>query len=223
MPATMTLHDLFLDELRDIYNAERQITKALPKMIKATSHDELRSALENHLEETEGQIERLDEIFSTLGEKARGKTCDGMAGIIEEGKKVLEQKADDETKDAAVVAAAQRVEHYEIAAYGTLVAWANAMGHDDVASLLEASLEEEKAADEKLTQVAESGLNEQAARLAHPDGEDEDEESDDEEIAEEPAPAVVGGRRSQAARMPASRSGGAGRSNGGSAKTAKRR
>lgn len=173
MPATMTLHDLFLDELRDVYNAERQITKALPKMIKAVSHGALRTALEDHLQETHGQIERLDEIFSSLGERARGTMCDGMAGIIEEGRKVLDKKVETQAMDAAVIASAQRVEHYEIAAYGTLVAWANAMGHDDAAALLEASLDEEKAADEKLTQVAESGLNDQAARLAHPEHDDE--------------------------------------------------
>lgn len=211
MPATMTLHDLFLDELRDVYNAERQVTKALPKMIKAVSHGALRSALENHLEETQGQIERLDEIFSSLGERARGTMCDGMAGILEEGRKVLAHKAEDTTMDAAVVAAAQRVEHYEIAAYGTLVAWANAMGHDEVAALLETSLDEEKAADEKLTQVAESGLNDHAARLAHP-------EEDDGEEADEMAAPMAGARKRQSGaggRGGAARSAGAARNSGG--------
>lgn len=211
MPATMTLHDLFLDELRDVYHAERQITKALPKMIKAVSHGALRTALENHLEETHGQIERLDEIFSALGERARGTTCDGMAGIIEEGRKVLEQKAETQTKDAAVVAAAQRVEHYEIAAYGTLLAWANALGHEDVAALLAASLDEEKAADETLTQVAESGLNDQAARLAHPDGADDDEEMSDDEAA---APVAAGARKTGGARGGAREAGGTGAARG---------
>ncbi len=119
-----TLHDAFIDELRDAYDAEKQVTKALPKMMKAASSPELRAAFEAHLEETRGQIRRLEEVFASLDEKVRGKHCDGVAGIIEEGKSVMEEDFDDATMDACLIAAAQRVEHYEMAAYGTLVAWA---------------------------------------------------------------------------------------------------
>lgn len=163
-----TLHDAFIDELRDVYDAEKQITRALPRMAKAASSDALRGAFETHLEETQQQIERLEQVFELLEEKARGKHCDGMAGIIEEGRTVLGEEFDDATMDAALIAAAQRVEHYEMATYGTLATWARAMGHDDAAELLEGILDEEKAADEKLTQLAESGINEAAAEMAHP-------------------------------------------------------
>ena len=166
-----TLHDAFIDELRDAYDAEKQVLKALPKMARAASSPELRSAFENHLEETRGQVARLEQVFGSLDEKVRGKHCDGVAGIIEEGKKVMEEDFDDTTMDACLIAAAQRVEHYEMAAYGTLVAWAEAMGHNDAAALLRETLDEEKAADEKLTEVAESGVNQEAADAAH--GEDE--------------------------------------------------
>jgi ferritin-like metal-binding protein YciE len=169
MAKSGTLHDAFLDELRDTYDAERQITKALPKMIKAATSDELRTAFESHLEETRGQVERLEQIFELLDEKVRGKHCDGMAGIIEEGKNVMGEEFDETTMDACLIASAQRVEHYEMAAYGTLVAWARDMGHNDAAELLEQTLEEEKAADEKLTAIAEGGINQEAARAAHPE------------------------------------------------------
>ena len=167
-----TLHDAFIDELRDTYDAEKQITKALPKMVKAASSPELRAAFEAHLEETRGQIARLEEVFGTLDEKVRGKHCDGMAGIIEEGKSVMEEDFDDTTMDACLIAAAQRVEHYEMAAYGTLVAWARAMGHTEAADLLQETLDEEKAADEKLSSLAEGGINQEAADAAHPDEEE---------------------------------------------------
>jgi ferritin-like metal-binding protein YciE len=170
-----TLHDAFIDELRDAYDAEKQITKALPKMAKAASSPALRSAFESHLEETRGQITRLEEVFASLDEKVRGKHCDGMAGIIEEGKSAMEEDFDDATMDACLIASAQRVEHYEMAAYGTLVAWARAMGHTEAAELLEETLDEEKAADEKLTSIAEDGVNQEAADAAHPDEEDEEE------------------------------------------------
>lgn len=171
-----TLHDAFLDELRDTYDAEKQITKALPKMIKAATSPELRASFEVHLEETRGQIMRLEEVFANLGEKVRGKHCDGVAGIIEEGKSVMEEDFDEPTLDACLIASAQRVEHYEMAAYGTLVAWARAMGHTEAAELLEQTLDEEKATDEKLTALAESGINQEAADAAHPsEGADEDE------------------------------------------------
>ena len=165
----MTLHDAFLDELRDAYDAEKQIIKALPKMVKAATSDELRSAFEAHLEETRGQVETLESVFASLDEKVRGKHCDGMAGILEEGKSTMKEDFDDSAMDAALVASAQRVEHYEMAMYGTLVAWARTMGHDEAADLLQEILDEEKAADEKLTDIAEGGINDAAAAAAHPE------------------------------------------------------
>jgi ferritin-like metal-binding protein YciE len=163
-----TLHDAFMDELRDTYDAEKQLTKALPKLAKAATSRELRTAFETHLEETRGQVDRLEQVFATLDEKVRGKHCDGIAGIIEEGKSIMEEDFDDSTMDACLIAAGQRAEHYEMAAYGTLVAWAKAMGHTDAADLLQQILDEEKAADEKLSELAESGINQEAAGSAHP-------------------------------------------------------
>ena len=162
MAQTRTLHDVFLDEMRDMYNAEQQITKALPKMIKAAGSGELRRAFEFHLGETENQIDRLERAFSLLKQKPRGKKCDGMQGILEEGRKVMEEAPDGPVLDAALIAGAQRVEHYETAAYGTLVAWAQAMGYVDVARLLQESLEEEKNADKTLSSLAEGGINQLA-------------------------------------------------------------
>jgi len=188
---TQTLHDAFLDELRDAYDAEKQLIKALPRLAKAAESDDLREAFESHLEETQGHTQRLERVFTSLGEKARGKHCDGMAGIIEEGKSVLEEDFEGTTLDACLIAAAQRAEHYEMAAYGTLVAWARAMGHEEAVGLLEEILEEEKAADEKLTSLAESGINTEAASQAHP-------ESDEE--AEEPELVGAGARGSRASR-----------------------
>lgn len=164
-----TLHDAFIEELRDVYDAEKQLIKALPKMARSATSEELRGLLETHLEETRGQVERLDEVFASIEQKPRGKHCEGIAGIIEEGKSILEEDFDGPTLDASIIAAGQRAEHYEIAAYGTLVAWARAMGHSDAAELLEQTLEEEKSADEKLSALAEGGLNQEAAQLAHPE------------------------------------------------------
>jgi ferritin-like metal-binding protein YciE len=178
MAETGTLHDAFLDELRDAYDAEKQLTKALPKMAKAATSPDLRAAFESHLEETRGHVERLEQVFESLEEKVRGKHCDGIAGIIEEGKSVMEEDFDDETMDACLIAAGQRAEHYEMAAYGTLIAWAKGMGHSEAVRLLEQTLNEEKAADKKLTSLAESGINQEAADKAHPD-EDQDEEDED--------------------------------------------
>ena len=169
-----TLHDAFIDELRDTYDAERQLTKALPKLAKAATSPKLRDAFETHLEETQGQIERLEQVFESLDEKARGKHCDGIEGIIEEGKSIMEEDFDDTTMDACLIAAGQRAEHYEMAAYGTLVAWARAMGHTEAANLLQQTLDEEKAADKKLSGLAEGGINQTAADAAH-DDEDENE------------------------------------------------
>ena len=168
-----TLHDAFIDELRDTYDAERQLTKALAKLAKAASAPQLREAFESHLEETRGQIERLEQVFDGLDETVRGKHCDGIAGIIEEGKSIMEEDFDDATMDACLIAAGQRAEHYEMAAYGTLVAWAKAMGHTEAADLLQQSLDEEKAADEKLSGLAEGGINEEAAESSDMDTEDD--------------------------------------------------
>lgn len=164
-----TLHDAFLDELRDTYDAERQLTKALPKLAKAATSPQLRQAFESHLEETRGQVKRLEQVFESLGEKVRGKHCDGIAGIIEEGKSVMEEDFDDTTMDACLIASGQRAEHYEMAAYGTLVAWAKVMGHTAAASLLQQTLDQEKAADQKLSGLAEGGINQGAADAAHAD------------------------------------------------------
>jgi ferritin-like metal-binding protein YciE len=168
-----TLHDAFIDELRDAYDAEKQLTKALAKLAKAASNTQLRDAFEMHREETQGHVERLEQVFESLDEKVRGKHCDGIAGIIEEGKSVMEEDFDETTMDACLIASGQRAEHYEMAAYGTLVAWAQAMGHTDAARLLQQTLDEEKAADKKLSGLAEGGINRSAADAAHPDEDEE--------------------------------------------------
>ena len=170
-----TLHDAFLDELRDAYDAEKQLTKALPKLAKAAVSPDLRAAFETHLEETRGHVERLEQVFEGLEEKVRGKHCDGIAGIIEEGKSIMDEEFDDATMDACLIAAGQRAEHYEMAAYGTLVAWAQSMGHTEAADLLQEILDEEKAADKKLSALAEGGINQEAADAAHPEEEEEEE------------------------------------------------
>ncbi|HEY7448256.1 MAG TPA: ferritin-like domain-containing protein [Vicinamibacterales bacterium] len=174
MADTETLHEAFIDELRDLYDAEKQLTKALPKMAKAASASNLRGAFEAHLRETEGHIARLEEVFASIDEKVKGKHCDGIAGIIEEGKSIMEEDFDDTTMDACLIAAGQRAEHYEMAAYGTMVAWARAMGHTEAAELLEQTLQEEKAADKKLSALAEGGINQKAADVAHPDDEEDE-------------------------------------------------
>ncbi len=163
-----TLHDAFLDELRDLYDAEKQLTKALPKLAKTATSPQLREAFESHLEETRGHVDRLEQVFEDLDEKARGKHCEGIAGIIEEGKSILEEDFDDLTMDACLIAAGQRAEHYEIGAYGTMIAWAEAMGHKEAVALLQQNLDEEKAADKKLSALAEGGINREAAMAAHP-------------------------------------------------------
>ncbi len=169
MAENKTLHDAFLDELRDAYDAEKQLTKALPKLAKAASDPKLRQAFETHLRETEGHVQRLERVFESLDEKAKGKHCDGIAGIIEEGKSTMGEDFEGTTMDACLIAAGQRAEHYEMAAYGTLVAWAQAMGHTQAEKLLQQTLDEEKAADKKLSGLAESGINQSAARDAHPE------------------------------------------------------
>ena len=149
-----TLHDLYVHELKDIYSAESQLVKALPKMAKAASSEELRAGFEEHLEQTRGQVERLDKIFEQLEVSPRGKKCVAMEGLIEEGKELLEEDADPDVKDAALIAAAQKVEHYEIAAYGTVRTYAELLGFQDAADLLQQTLDEESATDAKLSELA---------------------------------------------------------------------
>ena len=168
-----TLKKLYVEELRDVYNAEQQLVKALPKMAKAASSDELREALELHLDETKGHVERLDQIFEGLDESAKGKTCKAMKGLIEEGSEILEEKGEDSVLDAGIIAAAQKVEHYEIATYGTLRTWADLLNQDEAAGLLQETLDEEGEADKKLNELAEEIVNPEALL----EGEEEEEEA----------------------------------------------
>ena len=158
-----SLETLFVEELRDLYSAENQLVKALPKMAKRASSEELKEAFEEHLELTREHVERLDEIFENLGKPAKGKTCKAMKGLIEEGSEVLEEHGEASVIDAALIAAAQKVEHYEIAAYGTVRTWAEMLDQDDAVDLLQQTLDEESEADEKLTEIAESTINATAA------------------------------------------------------------
>jgi ferritin-like metal-binding protein YciE len=158
-----SLEKLFLEELKDIYNAEKQILRALPRMAKTAESEELERAFTNHLRETEGQVDRLERIFKELGQTPRGKKCKGMEGLLEEGKEVLEEDGEPAVIDAALIAAAQRVEHYEIAAYGCLRTYAGLLGYSQAQRLLQQTLQEEEAADKKLTQLGESGINQAAA------------------------------------------------------------
>jgi ferritin-like metal-binding protein YciE len=167
-----TLAILFESELRDVYDAEKQVLKALPKIIKAVTNDDLRKALSAHLEETNGHVSRLEQAFESLDLKPKGKHCAGMAGILEEGSELLEEDGDDAVLDAAFIAGCQRVEHYEIVAYGCLMAWAKRLGYQQALSLLKANEQEEKAADAKLSKLAESTVNPQA--LAAGTGSDEE-------------------------------------------------
>ena len=163
MASEKTLDDLFLDTLKDIYYAEKQIVKALPKMARAAQSDQLRAGFEQHLDESEVHIERLEQIFEMLGKPARGKTCDAILGIIEEGKSIMDEFKGTVALDAGLVSAAQAVEHYEIARYGTLRTWARQLGMADAARLLETTLKEEEATDRKLTEVGVSEANRKAA------------------------------------------------------------
>jgi ferritin-like metal-binding protein YciE len=158
-----TLEDLLFHELKDLYSAEKQLTKALPKMAKAATNEDLKEALESHLEETEQQIARLEQIFEKLELPTRGPKCKAMEGLVEEGKEALEEDMEDQVRDAAIIAAAQRVEHYEMAGYGCARTFAQQSGHQDIVELLQQTLDEEKAADEKLTQIAMEHINEEAA------------------------------------------------------------
>jgi len=160
--ADTTLATLLLEELRDIYHAEKQLVRALPKLAKAATSPDLREALESHLAETEEQVSRLERAFEMLDETPKTKVCEGMLGIVEEGSELIKDNDKGAALDAGIIAAAQRSEHYEMATYGSIMAWAKALGHNDIAELLSSTLEEEKAADEKLSELAEAGLNEAA-------------------------------------------------------------
>jgi ferritin-like metal-binding protein YciE len=163
MPATKSLEDLFVNLLKDIYYAEKQILKALPKMAKKADSDELRQAFEHHLEETKGQVERLEQVFALCELRPTAKTCTAIKGILEEGEEDMKEAKDPDVLDAGMIADAQAVEHYEIARYGTMIAWAKQLGMDDAASLLEQTLEQEYNADRTLTDIAEGSLNREAA------------------------------------------------------------
>jgi len=167
------LRETFLNQLMDIYDAEKQLVKALPKVAKAAEHEELKEAFESHLAETEGHVERLEQVFEAIGESVRGKKCQAMAGLLEEGQEVIKE----DEGDAALICAAQKIEHYEIAGYGCLHTWARLLGEDDAADLLEETLEEERSADEKLTELAESIINVE-------ESEGEEQSSDDDEVQE---------------------------------------
>lgn len=168
-----SLRELYIDELRDLYNAETQLTKALPKMAKASSNAELRQAFEEHLRQTSEHVSRLEQIFEMLEEKASGKKCLGMEGLVKEGAETMQEDYEDPVMDSAIIGAAQRVEHYEIAGYGTAKEFAQLLGEDEHVSLLEQTLDEEKQTDEKLTQLAEE-INQQAQEA----GEGEEEENE---------------------------------------------
>jgi ferritin-like metal-binding protein YciE len=166
-----SLKDLYIDELKDLYNAENQLLKALPKMAKKATAPQLKKAFTDHLEQTKGHVTRLEGIFSALGEKPTGKTCKAMKGLVEEGKEVIEEDGDDSVLDAALIGAAQRVEHYEMAGYGVVRTFANLLGESSAAKTLQKTLDEEGAADKKLTALAEQVINVDAnAAEAKPKG-----------------------------------------------------
>jgi ferritin-like metal-binding protein YciE len=179
------LKELYIDELRDLFDAENKLVKALPKLAKAASSDKLRTGFEEHLEQTRGHVERLEEIFEGLDEKPTGKKCAGMAGLVKEGEEIMDEDFSAGVMDAALISAAQRVEHYEIAAYGCVSAWAQLLGESEANALLEKTLEEEKETDQKLTQLAE-----EITVKAKGSGEEEEEESDE----------TIPGRKAKSAR-----------------------
>ncbi len=162
-----SLADAFVDELRDVYSAEKQLLKALPKMAKKATHPQLKQAFENHLTETEGQVERVEKVFESLELKPRAKTCEAMQGLLEEGKSIMEEDAEPEVLDAMLIAAAQKVEHYEMATYGTLCAWAKALGYDEALALLKETMNQEVKADSLLSELADGSINAKAAEMAN--------------------------------------------------------
>ena len=166
-----SMNDLFLSFLQDVYHAEKQGVRAIPKLVKAAESQELKDALQQHREQSQQQIERLEQVFEQIGKRARGKTCEAMQGLIEEGAETIEQGEKGPVLDAALIACEQGIEHYEIARYGTMVVWAKLLGHNEAADLLQQSLDEEKEADRLLNELAERGLNQKAAES---DAEDEE-------------------------------------------------
>ena len=213
------LREALVDEIKDLYSAEKQLIKALPKLAKGATNEELREAFESHLEETINQVTRLERVFEMLDEKPRAKHCAGMAGIIEESNEALQEDMEDSVMDAVIIKGAQSAEHYEIGSYGTAIAWAEALGLSEVAEVLQETLAEEKAADQKLTALAESGINEAATA-----GESEDDDMDEDDDEEEESTSRSAGKsESQPAGASAKsvNGGGASRSaSGGAAKTA---
>lgn len=188
------LREALVEEVKDLYNAEKQLTKALPKLAKNATNPKLREALTSHLRETENQLGRLEQVFRLLDEKPKGKLCEGIQGIIEEGNAMLEEVEEGPVMDASIIAAGQKSEHYEMASYGTCVAWAEALGLGDVARLLQQTLAEEKAADQKLSAIAQAGVNEAASA-----GVEDDEADDDEPSASRSASAARLGASSRSA------------------------
>ncbi|MDB5022618.1 MAG: hypothetical protein JWP78_373 [Mucilaginibacter sp.] len=163
--ADSALNELFIEELKDIYWVEKHLTTALPKMAKATTTDELRTAIENHLSETENHVRRLEHVFDIIGERAVTKKCEAMVGLIKEGEEiVLETEKGSNTRDAGIISAGQKIEHYEIATYGTLKTMASVLGYNEAAEILNVTLQEERKADDMLTQIAENGINQAAKR-----------------------------------------------------------
>jgi ferritin-like metal-binding protein YciE len=211
--AAENLHELFVDELKDIYDAEKQLTKALPKMAKAAESEELRAAFEEHLEITRMQVNRLEEVFKSLGMAARGKTCEGMKGLIEEGQEKMQELEQGATLDAALIASAQKVEHYEIASYGTLATFAEIMGHQDAKDLLGQTLDEEKEADERLTQVA-GQINFEAESEGEGEEGQEGEEAQEGSMASANSRSARGGSSGGGSSRGGSSSGSRGRSSG---------
>jgi ferritin-like metal-binding protein YciE len=209
--AAQTLHELFVEELRDMYDGEKRLIKALPKIAKHAQSDDLRTALTNHLRETEKQATRLEQVFKSIGETPRGKKCDGMIGILEEGNTAMEELEEGPVLDAALIAGCQKVEHYEIASYGTLAYFAELMGHERAKELLGTTLDEEKAADEKLNAIAKSEVNREALMS----GGSEDMEEDDDSTPRSRRSASMSMANERAAR-------GRGSSRGGSTRRRKR-
>jgi ferritin-like metal-binding protein YciE len=195
-----TLEQLLVHELQDLYNAENQLLKALPKMAKRAGSQELREALEEHLGQTEMQAQRLERALSLLDAPVKGRHCDGMQGIIDEGRKLMEEDPSEDVLDAGLIASAQKVEHYEIAAYGSVKAWAELLGQDEITSLLEETLQEEESADRKLSEIAESTVNAEAAMGNSGDEEDEEGEDSAESGDGEKAKRAARRARSQPAR-----------------------
>jgi ferritin-like metal-binding protein YciE len=191
-----TLRELFIDELRDLYDAESRLVKALPKMAKASNSDELRSGIEHHLQQTKQHLERLKEVLTSLDEKPSGKKCPGMIGILQEGEELMDEDYDGSVMDAALISAAQRVEHYEIAAYGCVHTWAQELGEENAAELLEKTLNEEKETDAKLSELAEQ-INASANSEAESELDEGEEEAEEEQ--EEPESTTVRKGKSRSA------------------------